>query len=258
MPWPLKAAQAALAVVQSQRDPGLAPPGGGTGFADLQVRAGVNPRDVLANNQLTAARKLDLMQYLHEEETMGFNLGAAIGAILPGVGAAIGGPLGRVIETVAPAVSAGFAPTPAAPVMSGVPSTIAAFMPRLPSPLPGPSVVPTPAMSRVPALIGAGRSVVAPILARASAAVGRRVTAKALIALARQVGIQAAATALGLSVTDIAHVIVTRPRRRRRGITAAQIATARRVIRFNKSLSKSLGTTSRRAPTRRHHHHPAA
>ena len=82
-----------------------------------------------------------------------------------------------------------------------------------------------------------------------SAAVKRKI-----ITLAKAVGIQAAATAIGMSVIDVADVIANPPRRRRKGITGAQLANAKRVNRAVMCMANQLQTTcgpARRAPARR-------
>lgn len=86
--------------------------------------------------------------------------------------------------------------------------------------------------------------------ARFTAAVKRKI-----IRLVKAIGIQAAATAVGLSVLDVAEVVANPPRRRRRGITGAQLANAKRVNRavlcMANQLKTSCGAPTRRAPARR-------
>lgn len=65
----------------------------------------------------------------------------------------------------------------------------------------------------------------------------------------RQYGPAAVATALGIGAAELGQLLMQAPtgggrRRRRRGISAANIRTAKRVIRFNKQLSRQLGTYS--------------
>ena len=63
---------------------------------------------------------------------------------------------------------------------------------------------------------------------------------KAIIALAKNIGITGAATALGLSVAEVADVVAKGAPRRRRGITASNIATNKRTIRAVKTISRDL------------------
>lgn len=101
------------------------------------------------------------------------------------------------------------------------------------------------------------RGLIATLLGRASAAIGKRMSARTVRALINQLGLTAAAVALGLSVEEAAQIFAAAPRRRRRGITARDISTTKRVIgvthRIQHELSHLAGPV-RRAP-RRHHHH---
>ena len=62
----------------------------------------------------------------------------------------------------------------------------------------------------------------------------------------RKYGPQAVAAALGIGIAELGqlmmHAPTSSPRRRGRGISAANIRTAKRVIRFNQRLSRQLGT----------------
>lgn len=73
------------------------------------------------------------------------------------------------------------------------------------------------------------------------------------ITFAKQFGIQLAATVFGISLLEMAELVAKPPRRRRRGITAAQLANARRVNCKIQTMAKSLGMscTGRAAPRRR-------
>jgi len=101
------------------------------------------------------------------------------------------------------------------------------------------------------------RGLIATLLGRASAAIGKRMSARSVRALINQLGLTAAAVALGLSVEEAAQIFAAAPRRRRRGISARDISTTKRVIgvthRIQHELSHLAGPV-RRAP-RRHHHH---
>lgn len=89
-------------------------------------------------------------------------------------------------------------------------------------------------------------------------ATGQRIGRKRVVALAKSIGLQAAAAALGIGLVEIATMTADelgRPRRRR-GITARDFATTRRTMTKIKTMHAMLPTrgTTRRAPT--HHHHP--
>lgn len=76
--------------------------------------------------------------------------------------------------------------------------------------------------------------------------------------LARELGVVAAAALLGMTSVQLADLIVRKRRRRRRGITAAQIritkATMRRLDSLNTAIAKACPTPRRRAPRRTVHH----
>lgn len=74
----------------------------------------------------------------------------------------------------------------------------------------------------------ASMAAIGPVAAMA----GRVLTAatkRKIIRLVKAVGIHTAATVLGLELTQVAEVVANPPRRRRRGITAAQLSNAKRV-----------------------------
>jgi hypothetical protein len=78
----------------------------------------------------------------------------------------------------------------------------------------------------------------------------------------RRYGPGAVAGALGISLAQLGALAMSAPttkRKRRRGISAADISRAKRVIRFNRRLSRSLGTSSRSRgfyrPRGRHAHY---
>lgn len=101
------------------------------------------------------------------------------------------------------------------------------------------------------------RGAIAMLLGRASAAIGKRMSAKSVVALVKSLGLTAAAVALGLSVEETAQIFAAAPKRRRRGISARDISTTKRVIgvthRIQHELSH-LAAPVRRAPSRHHHH----
>lgn len=69
---------------------------------------------------------------------------------------------------------------------------------------------------------------------------GKYLTNRKVVALAKRIGLEAAAAALGISVLNIAQMIATdasRPTRRRRGITWRELNTTRRTMRRLASMS---------------------
>lgn len=84
---------------------------------------------------------------------------------------------------------------------------------------------------------------------------GRRIaTRRKAAAFIRKYGYEMSATAFGLSMQQLAKIILDDQMtpRRRRGLSYKQIQQAKRVIRTVKSMSSSLGScTTRRAPARR-------
>lgn len=83
---------------------------------------------------------------------------------------------------------------------------------------------------------------------------GRIISRKKAVLLAKQIGLGAAATFLGISAVELAEMVLdeTTTRRRRRGITARDLANAKRVNCKVANMAKTLGckpTTRRRAPT---------
>lgn len=110
-----------------------------------------------------------------------------------------------------------------------------------------------PAMGSVMNFVaGVVRSVTGKIIAFVTSS-GVRITRKKAVALAREYGPTAAAAALGVTAADVMEAIVTESqsskRRRRRGITARDLATAKRTINTIKRMSVDIGI--RRASCRR-------
>ena len=60
---------------------------------------------------------------------------------------------------------------------------------------------------------------------------GAFVSRKKVVSMARRVGIEATAVAIGITVADMAEMVVTAPVRRRRGISAADIRRTKRTLR---------------------------
>lgn len=192
---------------------------------------------------------------------MGFSLtkrlrGAISGAL---AGASVGGPFGAIagagVGFAAPAVLQSAAPTgqttQTSPLALSPPRAFVSgaglggrFLPGF-----------TPALARVPrgalpTLFRGGRGgTLGLLLDQASQATGRRVTARMVVEAARVCGIPTAAATFGLSETQICTIIVTRRRRRARGISAADLRRTRATIRKVTSLQQQLKQLS--GPIRR-------
>ena len=177
---------------------------------------------------------------------MAFGIGSLLGGAASIVGGLIGGPVGGAVSAAGGLVTRSLAPQPAL-----APTSVAVAAPRIGGTQTGPSA--TPAMAG--ALVPGARAMITGLLSVAGATLGRRVTANSVLALTRELGIVAAAAALGLTAVEVAQIIAARPRRRRRGITAAQIATTRRTIRKITSVQRALAEVCppprRRAPTKK-------
>lgn len=189
---------------------------------------------------------------------MGFSIGGllgGIGALASGVSSifGLGGAKAPKVRTVAaPRALPAPAPTQVSPLFQQ-----AVFRPGA---VPSIGMGGVQVAGAVPAVIRGVTTLTAGLLARAGAAVGKRVSHRSVLALVKQVGLIAAASALALSVEEIAQLVATVPRRRRRGITARDISTTKRVIRrvhgIQHDLSHLAGPIRRRAA--RHHHHRSA
>ena len=123
-----------------------------------------------------------------------------------------------------------------------------------------PSALPTRALAPLGGAIArGGGSIARGILLKASSYLGRRVTAKQAVALARRVGVEAAAVALGISAVELLQLVATSTMvtRRRRGITGRQIANARSTIRrmtsFMTRVQEACAPAMRRSSSRRAH-----
>ena len=97
--------------------------------------------------------------------------------------------------------------------------------------------------------IGGGRETISEIRVQASENVGKRVTYQRIVDAARHCGLSIAADMYGLSTEQVCRVVVERPRRRRRGISAANIRTTKRVLRQVGTLQRDLAAI--KAPARR-------
>jgi len=87
-------------------------------------------------------------------------------------------------------------------------------------------------------------------------ATGKRISTPAAVSLARTMGIQAAATALGIGAVELAEMIFQeeqrKMRRRSAGVTAAQMRTTRRTMRKVEGLHNQIVQAAKDAG---HHHH---
>lgn len=182
---------------------------------------------------------------------MGFSIGGFLGSLAGSVASSL-----PIIGPVIGAVASGFGAVPGA---AAPPVRQISF---IPPPRPGGSSVgPTAASAMMlPAVVRGARGLVAGLLTRASAAIGKRVTRASVLSLVREVGITAAATALALTAVEVAQIIASRPTRRRRGITASQIATTKATMRRLDSLNRAIAGACppprrRRAPSRAAVHH---
>jgi len=174
---------------------------------------------------------------------MGFSIGSLIGAVAPILGGVFGGPVGAALGT---AVGGILAPSPSAP-SAFVGTTSSSVGPTITGGSGSTTLVGSAGL--VPLGLRAG-SFIAGLLSRASAAIGKRITRQGVVALSRDVGITTAASALALSAVEVAQIIASKPRRRRRGITASQISTTKGTLRrldsLNRAISKACPPPARR------------
>lgn len=151
-----------------------------------------------------------------DHTTLAISLGFSIGRFLGSVARTVT----SSIPVIGPAIAAGFT-RPPAPSLPGPTVQQARFIPRA-----------------------------ARVLGRAAGAAARRIDRRTAQLLAREMGIAAAATALGITALELAELLVAPARRRRRGITARQIQitkdTIRRVDSLNRAIAKACPSPSRR------------
>jgi len=125
-------------------------------------------------------------------------------------------------------------------------------------PTPSINVLKTPALPRsMPvsanfALPTAGMAAIGQIAGLAGRVGFSAANKRRIIRVVREVGIQGAAVALGLQLADVAQVVANPPKRRRKGISGAQLANAKRVNRavmcMAKQLQSSCGPVRRASP----------
>lgn len=109
-------------------------------------------------------------------------------------------------------------------------------------------------MSSLPSLMRVGAGLVRTTTGRISRIVlgsGQSFSRKKAASLIRRVGLEAATVALGITIVEAAEILLTEAtgRRRRRGITAAQLANAKRVNCTVARMARQLGVKA--APVRR-------
>lgn len=102
----------------------------------------------------------------------------------------------------------------------------------------------------------ASRAIIKQILIQIALKLGRRIAIKGALAVLKRLGVAAGQEALGISGQQAAQLILARPKRRARGITAANLRTTRRTLRKVAALAGDLNefttrTRSLRAPKRR-------
>lgn len=123
-------------------------------------------------------------------------------------------------------------------------------------PIPSMNVLKTPAlprstqMSAFGAIPSTGMAAIGQIAGLAGRVAISAANKRKILRLVRAVGIQTAATILGLELATVAQVVANPPRRRRKGITGAQLANAKRVNRAVLCMANDL-KSSCGAPTRR-------
>lgn len=190
---------------------------------------------------------------------MGFSIGRFLGSIARTV-------VSAAVPIIGPAISSAFErPTRAQQI----------FQPPMRAPLPAPSplLLPVglpagafrfgsqigPTVQRAGALVpfvAGARGLIAVLLGRASASIGSRITSARVLSLVRDLGLAAAAAALGLTAIEVAQILAAKPKRRRRGITASQLATTKATIRRVHSINDAIASVCPPARRRVHRHHP--
>jgi len=161
---------------------------------------------------------------------MGFSIGRFLKSVATNVLSAV--------PILGPAITSGFGRP------SSVGPTVFAQQPQFPQ-------VSTFGTRMIPKVIGAAAGAF-----RASPRFRR-----SAILLARELGISAAAVALGITVIELAEIVSRGQPRRRRGITASQISTTKATIRRVNSLHRAIADVCppparrRRAPSRAAIHH---
>lgn len=157
----------------------------------------------------------------------------SLSGLLSGLGSLTGG--GGILGSIGSLAGA------LAPAFAAAPAVVpAVWVP--PSPTGGAPIAATQvgASMVIPQVVRGAVTVVGALLARATAAVGKRVTTKMVWQLAQAVGITAAAASLGLSEADVGRIIIARRRRRSRGISASDLRRTRSTMRKMNTMRKQL------------------
>jgi len=160
---------------------------------------------------------------------MGFSIGNLLKTIAgPIIGGLLGGPVGAIVGA---GITSGFGP---GSVGSSQVGPTAAQL-RLPIPRPPGGFGP---LAGAVAVTAAG--VIAELLFKATNNTGRRVTAQQVRDAVTHCGIALAADMFGLSESEICTIVIAKKRRRRRGISAADIRRTRSTIRKVHNISHDL------------------
>lgn len=183
---------------------------------------------------------------------MGFSIGRFLGKIAgPVIGGLLGGPAGAVFGA---GISAGFARPAPSPQPIGIPQFL------------GSAIGPTArgfgttgfgvtrrrtGLGLAPIIGAAIVATVAELLAISREQTGQPVTRQKVVDAVKHCGIELAASMFGLSETEICQIVVSRGRRRGRGISAADMRRTRSTIRKVHNITHDL---QRLKPTVRRHH----
>lgn len=184
---------------------------------------------------------------------MGFSIGSFLGSIAPAIGGFFGGPAGAAIGAGVGALLGGVsAPRARAPA------------PLLPAPSVGPMGFAGPGFDVTRRRVGltgmVARGVggaaltvlgIAELLRLSRETTGQVVTRQKIVDAVKHCGIELAASMFGLSETEICQIVISRGRRRGRGISASDLRRTRSTIRKVHNISHDLKALS--PPIRRHH-----
>lgn len=197
---------------------------------------------------------------------MGFSIGSLLGGLAPIVGGIFGGPVGAAIGgVVGGAISPSVGPTLTASQRAG--ETPAARANRLQVqqqnaigilPLTGPDafgvtrrrVGTAQAFSRVPGIVGR-MSVIGELLQISRQATGQVVTRQKITDAVKHCGIAMASSIFALSESEICQIVISKRRRRGRGISAVDLRRTRSTIRKVHNIQHDL---KRLSPAVRRHH----
>lgn len=176
---------------------------------------------------------------------MGFSIGSFLGKIAgPIIGGLIGGPAGAVLGA---GISAGFQPaafaagTPPFSRPSQVGPTVrrtAALVPR--------------AVVRGGVALLAGAGVIAELFRVSRERTGNPINRQKVVDAVKHCGIELAAELFQLSETEICQIVISKGRRRARGISAADLRRTRSTIRKVHNIAHDLQRL--KAPAVRRHH----